>query len=222
MSSSSDRARSGSVRPSRWARSRKISVFGRASPTGAIARLVEREVEVAPRDAEVEVFELGGRRQDDVGVARRVGQELLDDHREEVVPFESGDHLVLVGTDDRRVRVVDEQQIDRRVEGRVRQHLAERGHVEPPALIVGGRGSRVVERRLEVDLGGTGKATARVSPCSGQRRQDGDRPHDLLTVGPVFGTDERSHCGRPFGGEPTGQPLDPFHRNARLCGDLVE
>ena len=46
---------------------------------------VEREVVVAPRPHQVEVFELGRRGQDVVGVASGVGQKLLVDDGEEVI-----------------------------------------------------------------------------------------------------------------------------------------
>ena len=92
--------------------------------------LVERDVVVAPRPHDIEVLELRGGREDDVGVRRRVGHELLAHDGEEVVSTQAGEHLLLVGRDRGRVRVPDDEGRHRRVEIRVGQGLADARHVE--------------------------------------------------------------------------------------------
>ena len=57
---------------------------------------------------QVEVLGLHGRRQDDVGVERRVGQPLLEDDREEVLAREAGVHARVIGIAGRRVGVEDD------------------------------------------------------------------------------------------------------------------
>ena len=52
-------------------------------------RQVQRHVEMAPRVHQVEMLDLGGGGQHDVGIAGGVGHELLDDHREQVVALET-------------------------------------------------------------------------------------------------------------------------------------
>ena len=97
---------------------------------GGHRRHVERQVEMAPGEHDVELLELGRRRQHDVGIARGVGQELLADHGEQVVAREAAGDLGLLGRHDHRVRVVDEQRLDRRVE----LGLAGQNRAEPPLV----------------------------------------------------------------------------------------
>jgi hypothetical protein len=52
-------------------------------------RVVHRDVVVAPGAYDVEVLELGGGGQDDVRVAGRVGEEVLQHHREEIFASEA-------------------------------------------------------------------------------------------------------------------------------------
>ena len=105
-------------------------MFGFASPQRLDRRLVEGEVVVAPGEDDVEVLELRGRRQDDVGVARGVGHELLEHDGEQVLAAQPGEHPLLVGGDLGRVRVPDDQRLDRRVELGVGERLAELRHVD--------------------------------------------------------------------------------------------
>ncbi len=55
----------------------------------------------------------GGRRQHDIGVVGGVGEELLVHHGEEVAAHQSPNHGVLVGSNGRGIRVVDEERLNR-------------------------------------------------------------------------------------------------------------
>ena len=67
---------------------------------------------VAPGD--VVVLEERRRRQHDVGVARGVGEDLIEDDGEEIVALQPLEHPVLVGHRRQGIAVVDEQHLDRR------------------------------------------------------------------------------------------------------------
>ena len=64
---------------------------------------------------QVEVLGLHRRRQDDVGVERRVGQPLLEDDGEEVLAREAGVHARVIGIAGRRIGVEDDERGDGRV-----------------------------------------------------------------------------------------------------------
>ena len=154
-------------------------------------RSVERDVEMAPCRRKIEMLDLGGRRKDEVGVTSGVGQELLRHDREEILTVETLDDAVLIGSDDRRVAVVDEQGLDRWIDRGVGEHLAEAGHIEAAS---GWRESGFLgfeaESFLPPDLGRTGEPATRIPPGPGHGRQHGDRTHDLATVAPMFRADE--------------------------------
>ena len=74
----------------------------------------------------------GRRGEQDVGVVRRIGKELFVDDGEQVFAAHSPEHIVLVGSDDGGIGVVDEQGLDRRAaNSRVAgcEGLAETDHV---------------------------------------------------------------------------------------------
>ncbi len=85
----------------------------------AAGRRVDRlgrklEMLVTPRSVEVVVLEEHGRRQNDVGVARGVGHELLVHADEQVFAGETAPHLFLMRGDRERIGVLDEHRLDRR------------------------------------------------------------------------------------------------------------
>ena len=82
-------------------------------------RLVPAHPEVAPRRHDVARLELRRRRQHDVGVAGRVGEELLVDDGEQVVARQPAAGQLGVGHDHERVAVPHDQRVDRRIERRV-------------------------------------------------------------------------------------------------------
>ena len=71
---------------------------------------------MSPREHDVFLFELRGRRQNDVGVFRGVGQEMFADHGEQVLALEALLEFGLLGHHGHGVGVVDEQRLDRRIE----------------------------------------------------------------------------------------------------------
>ena len=81
---SSLRWKYGSSKPMAFASRRNSSVLGTASPSGAIAWLVERQIEMPPGEHDLVLLHLRGGGQHDVGVARGVGDEMLAHHREQI------------------------------------------------------------------------------------------------------------------------------------------
>ena len=80
---------------------------------------------------DVVALEIGRRRQDDVGVARRVREERVVDDREEILAGEAAAHRHRVGTGDGRIIRGDEDRADRRV-GQLEERLAEPRVVHDP------------------------------------------------------------------------------------------
>ena len=72
------------------------------------------EVRVAARGVEVVVLEEHGRGEHDVGIGGRLGQELLVDAQEQVLPRETLVHQVELGAHHRGIRVLDEHGRDGR------------------------------------------------------------------------------------------------------------
>ncbi len=52
-------------------------------------RFVPTEIEMTPRRDHIDMLELGGGGEDDVGVAGRVGEELFADNREQILALQS-------------------------------------------------------------------------------------------------------------------------------------
>jgi hypothetical protein len=67
---------------------------------------------VAVRDEQVLVLDGHGGGQHDVGVARGIGQEVLDHHGEEVLARQAAQHSGLVRDAGRGVARIDEQSLD--------------------------------------------------------------------------------------------------------------
>ncbi len=164
---------------------------------------------MAPRRDHVELLELGGGREDHVGVSGGVGEELLADHAEQVVAGQAPAHRSGVGQRHRGVAAPGEQRGDRRpaVRRRLGEGAAELGHVEA----AGGR--RCVEDRV-VDCGlrprphRAGKAAADVPPRAGHERQAAERPEEAGAVLVVLGADEGADERRLGLAVAAGQVLD--------------
>src|ERR1700724_1687064 len=69
-----------------------------------------------PREHDVELFQLGGSRQDNVSISGSVSEELLADHRKKIFALKTSDNFLLFWDHNGRIGVVDEQRLDRRVE----------------------------------------------------------------------------------------------------------
>ena len=94
--------------PIRSASGGRVGV-GHGFPERGDGGAVERQVVVAPRPHQVKVLELRRCRQDVVGVASRVGQKLLVDDGEQVVPAQAFQHQPLIGSRSRRIGVPDDR-----------------------------------------------------------------------------------------------------------------
>jgi hypothetical protein len=81
----------------------------------------------------VDVLELGGGRQQDVGIVGGVGLEVFQHHGEQVFALEAALHLRRIRRDRHRVGVVDDDGFDLRTEfrrGRPQQVVADGAHVD--------------------------------------------------------------------------------------------
>ena len=155
------------------------------------------------------MLEGGGRGQHDIGVVHRVGGKELVDHREEVLAAQALHDLVLLGSDRRRVRVVDEEGLHRRGEALVGEGTPELAHVEGP----GARRREVgalenLRPHRERARGGEQHASPHVAPGPRHRGQARDRPHRHppagVAVQAVVETDGRG----PRGAVGSRKPLD--------------
>ena len=148
--------------------------------------VVDAEIQAAPRRHDIELFDLGGGRQDHVGVAGRVGQELLVHHREEVVALETPSGELGVRHRHEWVAVPREQHVDRRIEGRVGEVTAELVHAQatrdPAVAQVRSPQRELVERCSGPGPGGTGEAASEVAPGPDQERQAGHGAEQHGTV----------------------------------------
>ena len=93
-------------------------------------RIVPTQPEMSPRRDDIGGFDLRRRRQHDVGIARRVGDELFVHDGEEVVAHHAGADLLAVRRDHQWIASPHHHRPDRRT-GRFRQDLAETTHVDP-------------------------------------------------------------------------------------------
>ena len=112
--SSSESWKQASSKPMRAASSRKISHVG----PGLAGRRQDgpRQLQIVMPVGEVEVgvLEKSGGGQQDVGVIGGIGLDLFEHHGEQILAAQSFEHGVLIGRDRRRIRVVDDQRLDRR------------------------------------------------------------------------------------------------------------
>lgn len=92
--------------------------------------LVQRDILMAPCAQHIEVFELGGRWQHNVGVARRVGHEVFEHDGEEVFAAQATPHPGRIGQGHRGIGGPDHQPLHGRDEIRVAENRAKPGHVE--------------------------------------------------------------------------------------------
>jgi hypothetical protein len=78
------------------------------------------------------------RRQNVVGIIGGIREELLVNHREEVRALEAPAHRILIGSDRRRIRVVDEDCVNPRavsgIVAKLGEGMAEAGHIHHARL----------------------------------------------------------------------------------------
>ena len=168
---------------------------------------------------DVELFELGRRRQHDIGVARGIGDELLADHGEQILAGKAPQHLVLLRCDHCGVGVVDEQRADLAVE------LAEQRRSQPPLVenrrALGdpvGPAEHVPVERKRPDRH-MQYAAAAMAPRADERGQAGHGAHRVAARGIALDgdahPDDRGLGGGEFAGQGPdiagGKPGDPGH-----------
>ncbi len=182
-------------------------------------RLVPAHPQVTPRRDHVGGLELGGGRQHDVGVARRVGEELLVDHREQVVAGETPADQFGVGHGDQRVGVPHDHRRHRRVERGVGERLAEAAHVElprhRPAQQIGPGQGGLVDERVVVRADAAREPAAAVVPGTDEGREDGERAVEHRPVLVVLGADQGADGRRSDRAVVGGEPLD--HRRVETA-----
>ena len=103
----------------------------------------ELHIIVAVSEVQVGMFEECSDGQNDVRVVGRVGLELLEYDRKEILARHALQHQILLRRDRRRVRIVDDHRLHRRIVD-LSQRLAEFGHIEDPARASRFNGERSV------------------------------------------------------------------------------
>ena len=123
------------------------------------------------------MFQLCCRGQDLVGVAGGIGQKLLVNYREKILPSQSLENSLLVRRDHSRVTIVDNQGLNRWSERWLGQSLAELDHIDRarrPVLPVRARGIPV-ECLEEKPSGNEKQSSTALAPRSNQSGEAGDR-----------------------------------------------
>jgi len=175
------------------------------------------------------VLDLGCRRQDVVGVPRGIRQQLLVDDREQILPAEALEDEVLAGRDRGGVAGVDDQRLDRRLEGWIGQRPPELHHVDLPdrGVLQLRHLDRVRVERLEMEAGGEEEeAAAAVPPGAGQRGEAADRAEGHPAVRAMLhadqGPDQRGSATRVGAGKTDDlllrQPGEPSYPLRRVFG----
>ncbi len=233
-------AKTGLLEPHGLGQAPEDLAVGQALAHGWDRGSVEAHVEVSVGLDDVPVFELGGRREQDIGVVRRVGGEVLEDHGEQVLAAQTLEHCALVWSDRGRVAVVDEEGVDRRpglgrigapIDGSLAQvglgedpwvhaqGLAEPVHVEGPGLSLAEQVGAMDGVRVEVKAARVAQhdAAAALPPRAGQGRETGDGPRShapaAVALQAVVDADRRG-C---LLGVAAGEGADPGRRDT---GDL--
>nr|GEU28155.1 hypothetical protein [Tanacetum cinerariifolium] len=187
-------------------------------------RVIGHHVQVAERQVGVHVLELGGGRQHDVRIVHRVGLEVLEHHREQVVAAEARLYLAGIGGDRQRVRVVDNHGLHLRAElrrGRPQQVVADGGHVDGARQFF--LQVRALQRRLAGDIAHRHAAAAHAlhAIVDADRHRRAGLGH--LAVQPrqfdnFFGGDAAG--GGRARGRPLGCPLFQLLEAQRVVGDV--
>ena len=167
----------------------------------------------------VVVFQEGRRRQDDVGVQRRVGEHLIEHHGEQVFAREPLEHARLIGERDRGIAVVDEQAVDGRA--------ARRGQLAADVVHVDGAGRRLLiaePRLLDAPARGIAHrvAAAADAELAGHRRERQDRRRGAAAVPVALESPSAFDQRRTGRRVPLGQLLQPLGRHARHLGSPLE
>ena len=195
--------------------------IGYGLAAGRNGRLVEGQIEVPPREHEIELLELRGGRQHDVGVTRSIGDEMLAHHGEQILARKPLQHLGLLRHHHHRVRVVDEQRIDLLIE------LAHQRRAEPPlidhrrALANPVGPAQVVEFHRKRPDRHVQDAAAAVPPRADQGGQAGERTHGVTARRIAFDGDTHADHGGLRGGKLARERADIVGRDPGDPGDHV-
>ena len=198
---------------------RRLALAGRVD-----GLLIVREVEVAPRPHHVLGLAGHGGGQDDVGILRRVGDEVLGDDGEQVLALQALDDLVGLGRLADGIGAEDEQALDRRIE----LHLAVERLAEPQIVDdaragldpVGPRGLHPIDR--EVPQRQLQHAAADVAPRAGNRRNGINGASGLRAAGRALDGDADADGGWLRGGELASELGDVGRLHAGDLLDVVE
>ena len=147
----------------------------------------ELQILVRARGIEVVVLQEHRRRQNDVGVARGVGHELLVHDDKQILAAKSAAHFCLIGRDHHRVGVLDQHRLDRAAALQrfrvAREDGAETALVEPPHPLVA-RVKTFDQGLVELVDGAAGlqRAAALMRPGAGD---DGDARAACMFAAPL-------------------------------------
>lgn len=170
----------------RSAKPRKHFDVGTALAQRRDGRIRHLQIVVSVCRLQIFVLEEGGRRQDDVSIVGGIGKKLLVHDGEQIRTLQTADHRIVIGTDRRRIRVVDKERLDRRIVKRV-QRRAQCHHVD------GARGpsQRFLHQvgplqgvfvQPKGSAGGKLQSAADFLPRAGNAGQHGDRARSHATA----------------------------------------
>ncbi len=178
-------------------------------------RVLEDESPVPSRD--LPPLQKRRRRENHVGVARRVRHHGIEDHREEILPLEPGPNPFLGRDRHQGVGVVDEQQVDRVRSGRGKGR-AEAVHVHEAGCGLGRGGAR---RPVHIPPGRGIRKRVAAPPHAelpGHGRQGQDRGDRRASVAAALRAPSASQRRRGCVGVDGGETLDVLRTNAGLGG----
>ena len=164
------------------------------------------------------MLHFGRGRQDVVGVACRIGQELFVDHGEEILPAQSRQDQLLVRRHGREIAVIDDQRANRWGECHVGQGPTELDHIDRADRLI--LQFRHPERSgvecLEVEpRGHVHQPASTFAPRTDQCRETGDGAEDHGSMAVVLHPYQETDHGRTAGRVSPRQPHDLLGLKAR-------
>ena len=157
---------------------------GHAFALGFYRAIVITQIKMPPREHDFFLFHLRGRGQHDVGIARRVGDEMLADDGEQILAQQAFDDFILLRRNHQRIGVVHADRFNRRIE----LHFAGQCLAELPLVQHARAGCdeigphQITPIHRESPNRQLQNAAADVPPCAHQRGQASQRAHRLAAV----------------------------------------